>query len=89
MNKTYKGKIPPCGIDCGKCPNFLRENNRCLGAEESCRKCKTIYVCCVEKKGLEYCYQCKTFPCARFKKFSATWIKLGQNLIDNQNNQRK
>jgi len=32
----------------------MREKNRCEGAEKGCktRKCKGIYVCCIEKKNL-------------------------------------
>jgi hypothetical protein len=84
--KEYHGFIPPCGIYCGKCPNFLRDKNPCPGAEVHCRnrKCKGIYVCCKEKKGYDYCYECKTFPCSRLKKFSENWMTLGQDLIKNQ-----
>ncbi|QOR34992.1 DUF3795 domain-containing protein [Clostridium sp. 'deep sea'] len=82
----YVGYIPPCGIYCGTCANYIREKNSCAGATEHCRirKCKGIYVCCIEKKGLSYCYQCNIFPCSRFKKFASTWLKLGQDLINNQ-----
>lgn len=78
--------IPPCGIYCGACPNFTREKNKCDGFENACkaRKCKGIYVCCVEKKRLEFCYQCKTFPCSRYKKFADRWLKHGQDLLKNQ-----
>ncbi len=87
MNTTllqYDGTIPPCGIFCGRCPNYLRSKNRCNGAETDCRKCKSIYVCCVEKRGHKFCYECTIFPCSRFKKFAATWIKYNQDLIANQ-----
>ena len=82
----YIGFVPPCGIYCGGCPNYVRNKNRCEGAETGCktRKCKRIYVCCIEKKGLNFCYQCKTFPCSKFKSFATTWLKYGQDLIENQ-----
>lgn len=80
----YDGYIPCCGIYCGGCPNFIRDKNKCSGAEGHCeeRRCM-ICKCCVEKKQLRYCYECKTFPCSRFKKFAETWSKLGQDLIAN------
>ena len=83
--KHYKGRVPTCGIFCGDCPNYVRERKNCCGAETNCkiRKC-VIYKCSVEKKGLRFCSECKTFPCVRFKKFAETWLKLGQNLIENQ-----
>ncbi len=85
-NLKYNGFIPPCGIFCGGCPVFSREKNACMGAEIGCktRKCKGIYVCCIEKKGLEFCHQCKTYPCNRFRKFAERWQKYGQDLMANQ-----
>ena len=84
--KVYQGMVPPCGIDCTGCPNYQREKNPCPGAEEHCkiRRCKGIYVCCTEKRGLTYCHECKTFPCSRFRKFAQSWQKLGQDLVENQ-----
>lgn len=89
--KNYNGFIPPCGVFCGNCPNYIRDKNTCLGAEIHCkkRKCKGIYVCCIEKKGLEYCYECKIFPCTRLKKFAESWKKYGQDLIKNLNDLKK
>ncbi len=82
----YNGFVPPCGIFCGGCPVFVRDKNRCEGAEIGCkkRKCKGIYVCCIEKKGLDFCHQCKSYPCSKLKKFAERWLKYGQNLLENQ-----
>ncbi len=78
--------VPPCGINCKKCPNSSRSQNPCKGLAAGCktRKCKGIYVCCVEKQQLEFCFQCRKFPCSRFRKFSKTWLKYGQDLMLNQ-----
>ncbi len=82
----YNGFVPPCGIYCGGCAVFVRDKNRCHGAEIGCRtrKCKGIYFCCMEKKGLEFCSQCKSYPCSRFKKFADRWTNYGQDLLKNQ-----
>ncbi len=86
LHLKYTGFVPPCGIYCGGCPSYTREKNKCKGAEIGCktRKCKGIYVCCVEKKKLEFCYQCQIYPCSKFKKFADRWVKYGQDLIVNQ-----
>ncbi len=86
LDLKYTGFVPPYGIYCGGCPNFAREKNKCERLEVGCktRKCKEIYVCCIEKKGLEFCHQCKIYPCSIFKKFADTWKKHEQNLIQNQ-----
>lgn len=80
----YEGTIPCCGIFCGGCPNYIRDKNKCCGATTQCgqQKCG-IYKCCVEKKNLQFCFECKTFPCSRFKQFAITWLRLGQDLIEN------
>ncbi len=65
---------------------ILHEKKKCQGAEIGCktRKCKSIYVCCVEKKGLEFCHQCKSYPCSRYREFAERWKKHGQDLLANQ-----
>ncbi len=75
--------MPPCGIFCGTCPKYI--DNKCRGASHHCkvRKCKGIYVCS-KNRGLNFCYECKNFPCSRFKQFAKSWSTLGQDLIENQ-----
>ena len=81
----YIGEVPCCGIFCGNCPNYIRDENKYFGAESYCKKRKCgIYKCCIEKKKHNFCFQCKKFPYNKFKKFAETWQKLGQNLYDNQ-----
>ncbi len=84
--KKYEGMIPPCGIFCGACPQYEKLKSPCLGAENHCvkRKYKGIYICCIEKKDLKFCFECKSYPCSRFKQFATTWKKYGQDLIQNQ-----
>lgn len=84
--KKYTGRVPACGVFCGKCPLFIREKNPCLGAGvniKRCLNCQTFHQCCV-KQGVTHCYQCKTFPCQKFKEFSRGWNQYGQNFIENQ-----
>lgn len=83
---AYRGFIPPCGVYCGSCPSYTRSRNACPGAEVHCRqrRCKSIYVCCVERKKLRFCHECRSYPCARFRRFAETWERCGQNLHWNQ-----
>ena len=82
--KSYEGQIPPCGIFCGTCPKYVREAKPCRGADKDCRQCKGIYECCVVQKGHRYCYECRSFPCYRFKQFAKRWEEYGQDLLENQ-----
>ncbi len=84
--RPYHGTIPPCGVFCGTCPRYLNKKRPCPGAEIHCttRKCKSVYVCCIEKKQLSHCHECSAFPCYKLKKFAANWLSLGQDLLQNQ-----
>ncbi len=85
--KPYYGRIPACGVFCGGCPIYTREEKPCPGAEKNktrCEKCKTFHLCCIEK-GITHCYQCNIFPCTKFKGFAKRWLKYEQNFIENQN----
>ncbi len=70
--ESYYGRVPACGVFCGGCPTYTRDKIRCPGADENikrCEGCKTFHLCCKEK-GIIHCYECKDFPCKRFKDFS-------------------
>jgi hypothetical protein len=84
--KRYMGRVPACGVFCGGCPIYTREQNPCPGADiniQRCEKCKTFHLCCREKE-ITYCFECRVFPCPKFKNFAKRWLKYGQNFIDNQ-----
>lgn len=42
------------------------------------------FIFVVPKKGITHCYQCKAFPCAKFKSFAKRWLKYGQDFVANQ-----
>lgn len=58
---TDKNLISKCGFFCGSCPTFT--NGSCKGcrAEHKLGDCFTFD--CVDKHKLDYCGQCKSFPC--------------------------
>ena len=90
--KDYSGFVPPCGVFCGGCRVYLRDKKPCPGAEIRCRekKCKSFYVCCIEKKGLKHCGECRYFPCGKLKKLNERAIQnYGQDLIENLKNLRE
>lgn len=68
--------IATCGLYCGECSAF--QDGRCGGCisrKGLCLKytkmCK-IYSCCVDKRGLRVCSECKEFPCGKFAAFFDT-----------------
>lgn len=82
---VYNGRVPACGVFCGGCPNYTRIKKPCEGAEYSdrCERCKTFHLCCKEK-GITHCFQCRIFPCSKFKSFTKRWLKYGQDFVENQ-----
>ncbi len=71
-----------CGLYCGSCASYLATKRGELGKrphEESCRGCKSDTLgtwcaqcplkACARQKGLEFCIQCKEFPCAQLEGF--------------------
>lgn len=84
--KYYDGKVPACGVFCGGCPVYIRDKKPCPGASancERCGRCKSFFLCC-ETKGIKHCFECEKFPCSRFRQFRKSWLKYGQDLIENQ-----
>jgi putative acetyltransferase len=84
--KNYQGRVPACGVFCGGCPMYLKEKKPCPGAGlnfKRCESCTTFHLCCIEK-GISHCFQCREFPCKRFKSWTKRWEKYGQNFIENQ-----
>ena len=63
--------IAPCGMNCGLCLHYLRDENKCPGCSSGrkvnggCIKCAIKL--CKERKG-EYCFNCDKFPCDRLKR---------------------
>ncbi|MDO4356056.1 MAG: DUF3795 domain-containing protein [Clostridia bacterium] len=54
-----------CGLNCGLCPMHL--DGRCpgCGGGEGNQSC-AIARCSLAHGGMEYCFQCEEYPCARY-----------------------
>lgn len=72
MQLKQQYTIGCCGIDCGLCPRFHTNGpSACPGCggpdfHEKHPSCGFV-TCCVKKRGLEECSDCKDFPCSRFE----------------------
>ena len=58
-----------CGLNCGLCPSFVR--GACCGcsAGSPCAAACAIAPCSVEHGNVQYCFQCKEYPCEKFEGF--------------------
>ena len=82
-----KELIAPCGMNCGLCLHYLREENKCTGCFSGrkvngrCIKCGIKL--CKERKG-EYCFECDKFPCERLQRLDKRYReKYGMSEIEN------
>jgi hypothetical protein len=59
-----------CGLNCGLCPRFHTDGkSRCpgCGAEDfSMNRPSCGALSCCRRKGVEYCCQCREYPCAKY-----------------------
>lgn len=60
------GELSPCGIYCGACPSYRKTCYGCASDKKQVRKSKwncKIRLCCYDLKELDYCFDCRQFPC--------------------------
>lgn len=88
--------IAPCGVNCLACSAYLSNKTPCAGCRapdelitrKSCRNC--LKKKCAFDKGLEWCYQCSSFPCSKIKDLNKRYtqnynVDLIQNGLDAKN----
>lgn len=74
--KEYRRTYPRfslCGLNCGLCPRYHTDGtSQCpgCGGEDFHLKHPTcaVITCSQKHEGVEYCFQCSFYPCARYQK---------------------
>lgn len=59
-----------CGLNCGLCPNYYTAGaSRCggCGGEAFFNPACAVMKCAVRHGGVEYCFECEEYPCARYE----------------------
>ena len=88
----YQGLIAPCGMNCGICIGYLREKKPCGGCFKKncenkpkyCRSCIIVNCGSLAKTESGFCYDCKTYPCARLKRLDKRYrMNYGMSMITN------
>jgi hypothetical protein len=86
--------IAPCGMNCGICPAYLREKNKCTGCRGSddnksisLLRCK-IRTCEVFKDSkVKFCFGCENIPCDRLKHLEKRYrTKYSMSMVENLKN---
>jgi len=81
-------QFSPCGLNCGLCPRYHTEGTSkcpgCAGEGFSDVHPPCGVLSCNQRKGLEYCFECDSFPCKRYdnKGDSDSFISYKKQLRD-------
>ena len=91
--KIEASMISICGVNCLACSVHLDSKNPCPGCRasiekitrKSCRNC--VKKQCVFKRGFQWCFECRCFPCTRIKSIGQRYrqnydVDLIQNGLD-------
>ena len=95
-----KKLIAPCGMNCGVCRGYLAYSRKipklrgevihCSGCLEHNKQCAYLKGHCVllREHKLDYCFECKEFPCKRLKTLDERYrkklwgVSFTQNLME-------
>jgi ribosomal protein S27AE len=69
-----KAMIAPCGMNCGSCLGYMRNENHCAGCRSDtdlnpsyCSNCIVINCDLLRETESKFCYDCPKYPCRRLK----------------------
>lgn len=79
MSKLFsENLIAPCGMNCGICEAYLREQKKCPGCFTGRKVNKRPIRCgrklCKKRYG-KFCFQCDSFPCDSIKRLDERYQK--------------
>ena len=66
-------RFSACGLNCGLCPNYYLHTQGqfrcpgCAGEGFADQHPSCSILTCVQKNGLEYCFDCADFPCEKYE----------------------
>ena len=81
--------LAPCGMNCAVCYAYLRKKKPCHGCRggegsqpDHCRKCSRRD--CADKRRIDFCFECSSFPCDSIKRLDKTYRQRYQvSLVEN------
>jgi hypothetical protein len=91
MKDFLKKLTAPCGINCRICRAYLRDKNKCPGCREPDKNKPITRVVCkikicdeLKRNNLNYCIECKKFPCENVKHLDKRYnTKYNMSVIEN------
>jgi hypothetical protein len=98
MKKISTKLIAPCGMNCGICLGYLREDNHCPGCRGNweqnrkyIRKCIIRNCELLKKNKQKFCSdECGKYPCRRLKALDKRYrTRYGMSMLENLENIKK
>ncbi len=91
--------IASCGMNCGVCVAYLNFSHgtkkgkykvQCKGCRPRDKHCAFFKQRCnlLKNKKVEFCFECKDFPCKQLLKFDEKYKKRGWDVSFSENNKR-
>ena len=86
-----KEMIAPCGMNCGSCLGFMRNENHCPGCRSDadnkpsyCSDCIVINCDLLKETESKFCYECPKYPCRRLKDLDKRYrTRYGMSMLEN------
>ena len=95
MRDMQEELIAPCGMNCRICISYFgftisgnKRKTKCIGCKPRDKSCAFVKYSCkkLSKKEIEYCFECKDFPCKKLQKLDNSYReKYNMSMIDNLN----
>ena len=64
-------KLSLCGLNCGLCPMYhIKSETGCPGCGGPSHQACSFKKCASQHGGVQYCYECEEYPCAKFEGFA-------------------
>lgn len=102
MPKQDEILVAPCGMNCAYCAAYLNykyggkpdelhgSRGGCSGCRPRDKSCAFLKKKCdlLRKKKIQFCYECKDFPCEQLLKLDSRYEKKGWDVSFSGNNKR-
>lgn len=63
-----------CGLNCALCPMYVGGYCPSCGGGEGNQSCR-IAKCSLEQGGIEFCFDCKKYPCEHYGERDDSWYE--------------
>lgn len=80
-----KNLIAPCGMNCALCQAYQGKGLKCFGCGNMNKRksCQNYFIFNCKNK-IDFCFECKNYPCTRLKKLDKRYkTKYNMSMLEN------